>query len=185
VNPYTPGDPWREISHFGSSPATAQTFVQDHGDKLYRRSLYTYWKRTMPPPNMASFDAPNREVCVVDRATTNTPLQALVLLNDVQFVEAARAFAERALALAGDDARRLEWAFREATSRAPDEREMQVLLRALTRERAEFAADPASANALLSHGESPRNQEIAPEEHAAWTQVAALILNLSEIVTRN
>jgi hypothetical protein len=185
VNPYTPGDPWREISHFGSSPATAQTFVQDHGDKLYRRSLYTYWKRTMPPPNMASFDAPNREVCVVDRATTNTPLQALVLLNDVQFVEAARAFAERALALGGDDERRLEWAFREATSRAPDEREMDVLSRALARERAEFAADRASADALLAHGESPRNASIAPEEHAAWTQVAALILNLSEIVTRN
>ncbi|MFZ9914293.1 MAG: PSD1 and planctomycete cytochrome C domain-containing protein, partial [Phycisphaerales bacterium] len=106
VNPYTPGDPWREISHFGSSPATAQAFIQDHGEKLYRRSLYTYWKRTMPPPNMASFDAPNRETCVVDRANTNTPLQALVLLNDVQFVEAARAFAERIMRRQGDDGAR-------------------------------------------------------------------------------
>jgi len=185
VNPYTPGDPWREVSHFGSSPATAQSFLQDHGEKLYRRSLYTYWKRTMPPANMASFDAPNREVCVVDRATTNTPLQALVLLNDVQFVEAARAFAERALVLSGDDARRLEWAFREATSRVPDEREKLVLARALARERAKFAQDSAAAAALLSHGESPRNEQFAIEEHAAWTQVAALILNLSEIVTRN
>ena len=86
---------WREISHYGSTPATSQTFVQDHGEKLYRRSLYTYWKRTVPPPNMAAFDAPNRETCVVARPTTTTPLQALVLLNDVQFVEAARAFAER------------------------------------------------------------------------------------------
>jgi hypothetical protein len=147
--------------------------------------MYTYWKRTMPPANMASFDAPNREVCVVDRATTNTPLQALVLLNDVQFVEAARAFAERILALSGSDERRLEWAFREATSRAPDGRELAVLARALARERAAFAADPAAAERLLSQGESPRDPALAPVEHAAWAQVAALILNLSEVVTRN
>ncbi len=88
VNPYTPGNLWREISHYGSTPATAQTFEQDHGEKLYRRSLYTYWKRTVPPPNMVAFDAPNREICIVARPTTTTPLQALVLLNDVQFVEA-------------------------------------------------------------------------------------------------
>ena len=71
VNPYTPGDLWREISHYGSTPATAQTFVQDHGEKLYRRSLYTYWKRTAPPPNMVAFDAPNRETCVVARPSDN------------------------------------------------------------------------------------------------------------------
>ena len=94
MNPYTPGNLWREISHYGSSPATAQTFEQDHGEKLYRRSLYTYWKRTSPPPNMPAFDAPNREICTITRPSTTTPLQALVLLNDVQFVEAARAFAD-------------------------------------------------------------------------------------------
>jgi len=185
VNPYTPGDPWREVSHFGSSPATAQSFIQDHGEKLYRRSMYTYWKRTMPPPNMATFDAPNRETCVVDRAITNTPLQALVLLNDVQFVEAARAFAERALTMSGDDAKRLAWAFREATSRMPDAQEEKVLARALARERAVFKADPDAAVALLAQGESPRNVALDAVEHAAWTQVAALILNLSEAVTRN
>src|SRR5204863_1082168 len=92
VNPYAPGDLWREISHYGSTPATAQAFVQDHGEKLYRRSLYTFWKRTVPPPNMVAFDAPNRETCIVARPTTTTPLQALVLLNDVQYVEASRAF---------------------------------------------------------------------------------------------
>src|SRR5204863_1692438 len=86
VNPYTPGDLWREISHYGSTPATAQTFVQDHGEKLYRRSLYTYWKRTVPPPNMVTFEAPNREICTIYRASTTTPLQALVLLNDVQYI---------------------------------------------------------------------------------------------------
>ena len=116
---------WREISHYGSTPATAQTFVQDHGEKLYRRSLYTYWKRTVPPPNMAAFDAPNRETCVVARPTTTTPLQALVLLNDVQFVEAARAFAERIVSHAGDDAARLRWAFEECVSRPPTDAELR------------------------------------------------------------
>ena len=97
VNPYQPEGLWREVSHYGSSPATAQVFVQDHGEKLYRRSMYTYWKRTVPPPNMQTFDAPNREVCLVSRARTNTPLQSLVLLNDVQFVEASRNYAERVM----------------------------------------------------------------------------------------
>ena len=184
VNPYTPGDPWREISHFGSSPATAQAFVQDHGEKLWRRSLYTYWKRTLPPPNMALFDAPNREVCVVDRAATNTPLQALVLLNDVTFVEAGRAFAERIVQRAADDDARLRWAFCEATSRAPAGEDLAVLRRALHRERARYAGDPTAAARLLAHGEAPRTTAIAPAEHAAWTQVATLLLNLNDAVTK-
>jgi hypothetical protein len=185
VNPYTPGDPWREISHYGSSGATAQTFVQDHGEKLYRRSMYTYWKRTLPPPNMAIFDAPNRELCTFERAATNTPLQALVLLNDVQFVEAARAFAERMIAHRGDDAADLAWGFTEATTRPPTAAEVAVLANALARERARFASDAAAAAALLAHGESPRDERIPAAEHAAWAQVAATILNLSEAVTRN
>ena len=186
VNPYTPGDPWREISHYGSSPATAQAFVQDHGDKLYRRSMYTYWKRTLPPPNMALFDAPNREICTFDRASTNTPLQALVMLNDEQFVEAARAFAERILRHEGGDAQKLVWAFAEATSRTPKPAEAEVLATALARERSYFAMNPAAADELLSHGESPRDASLAPApEHAAWAQVAALLLNLSETVTRD
>ena len=110
--------------------------MQDHGEKLYRRSLYTYWKRTVPPPNMVAFDAPNREICTVARPSTTTPLQALVLLNDVQFVEAARAFAERMLKQPGDDAARLRWAFEECISRPPTDAELAVLTKALTRERA-------------------------------------------------
>jgi uncharacterized protein DUF1553/uncharacterized protein DUF1549/cytochrome c len=185
VNPYTPGDPWREISHYGSSPATAQTFHQDHGEKLYRRSLYTFWKRTLPPPSLALFDAPNREVCTFERASTNTPLQALVLLNDVQFVEAARAFAERILHRTGDDEGRLAWAFAEATARAPRPAEMAVLARALAREREHFAEDTRAAEEFLRQGESPRDASLPVAEHAAWSQVAALLLNLSETVTRN
>jgi hypothetical protein len=185
VNPYTPGDPWREISHFGSSPATAQSFVQDHGDKLYRRSLYTFWKRTLPPPSLALFDAPNRETCTFERASTNTPLQALVLLNDVQFVEAARGFAERILQRPGDDEERIVWAFTSATARVPDEREVGVLARALERERTHYTADESAAFELLSLGESLRDESIPVAEHAAWTRVAALLLNLSETVTKN
>ncbi len=185
VNPYTPGDPWREISHYGSTPATAQTFVQDHGEKLYRRSLYTYWKRTVPPPNMAAFDAPNREVCVVSRPSTNTPLQALVLLNDTQYVEASRAFAERILAQPGDDAAKMRWAFEEALSRLPGDAESAVLQGALARERARYSAHPQAATEYLGIGESLRNEKLPAAEHAAWSQVAALLLNLSETITRN
>jgi hypothetical protein len=185
VNPYTPGDLWREVSHYGSTPATAQTFVQDHGEKLYRRSLYTFWKRTVPPPNMAAFDAPNREVCTIARATTTTPLQALVTLNDTQFVEAARAFAGRILAHSGEDAARLHWGFLEVLSRPPSGEELVILQGALARERRRYRADEAAALAYLGVGESPRDPKLPPAEHAAWAQVAAILLNLSETVTRN
>jgi hypothetical protein len=185
VNPYTPGDLWREVSHYGSSPATAQTFVQDHGENLYRRSMYTYWKRTAPPPGMLAFDAPNREVCTVERANTTTPLQALVTLNDPQFVEASRAFAGRILAGPAGDEARLRWAFREVTSRTPQPAERAVLERALQRERRRYAADEPAARRYLSVGESPRNEALPPAEHAAWAQVSALLLNLSEAITRN
>jgi hypothetical protein len=185
VNPYSPGDLWREVSHYGSSPATAQTFVQDHGEKLYRRSLYTYWKRTAAPPNMTAFDAPNREVCTVARGNTTTPLQALVTLNDPQFVEAARALAERTLKHAGDESTKLRWAFAEAISREPSREELSILTGALARERAQYTAKPDNAQRALSVGESFRDLNLPPLEHAAWMQVASLILNLSEAVTRN
>ncbi len=185
VNPYSPGDLWREISHYGSTPARAQAFVQDHGEKLYRRSLYTFWKRTAPPPNMTIFDAPNRETCVVARPATTTPLQALVLLNDVQFVEAARAFAQRMLHRSASDHDRLAWGFIEATSRPPNDSELKVLSAALSRERKRYAANEQFARDLLAAGESPRDEQLSMPEHAAWAQVAALILNLSETVTRN
>jgi Protein of unknown function (DUF1553) len=185
VNPYTPGDPWREISHYGSTPATAQSFEQDHGEKLYRRSLYTYWKRTSPPPDMAAFDAPNREVCTVTRPVTNTPLQALALLNSTQYVEAWRALAERMLAQPGDDNARLAWAYREVLGRPASPQELAVAAKALGRERAHFTAHPAEAEKLLLAGESPRNAALPAVEHAAWTQAASLLLNLSETITQH
>ena len=185
VNPYSPFDLWREVSHYGSSPATSQVFVQDHGEKLYRRSMYTYWKRTAPPANMITFDAPNREVCVISRSNTTTPLQALVTLNDVQFVEAARGFAERIIRHAADDSARIRWAFLEAVSRPPSEKELALVVKALARERTRYAADPGRAAKVLSPGESARDATIPAAEHAAWMQIATLLLNLSETVTRN
>ena len=185
VNPYSPFDLWREVSHYGSTPATAQIFVQDHGEKLYRRSLYTYWKRTAPPANMVAFDAPNREVCTVTRGNTSTPLQALVTLNDTQFVEASRALGERLAKRGGNDAAKLRWAFLEVVSREPTAQELTVVTKTLARERARYAGDAARSVTVLSVGESPRDAQIPAGEHAAWMQVATLLLNLSEAVTRN
>ncbi|MDP1564059.1 MAG: PSD1 and planctomycete cytochrome C domain-containing protein [Pirellulaceae bacterium] len=185
VNPYTPGDPWREVSHYGSTPATSQIFVQEHGEKLYRRSLYTYWKRTAPPTNLTAFDAPNREVCVVARPMTTTPLQSLVLLNDVQFVEASRVFAERILKHATDDRQRIEWAVWQALGRAPEDWEVTRLFESLEAQREHYRQDPEAAKSLLGNGESRRDLELEVTEHAAWSMVASLILNLSETITRH
>jgi hypothetical protein len=134
---------------------------------------------------MLAFDAPNREICTVARASTTTPLQALVTLNDPQFVEAARAFAERMLKQSGNESAKLRWGFLEATSRQPEPAELGVLQNALKRERKRYAASPRDAEAFLRAGESPRDPKLPPVEHAAWTEVATLLLNLSETVTRN
>ena len=185
VKPYQPPGLWREVSHFGSSPATSQVFVQDHGEKLYRRSMYTYWKRTVPPPSMVSFDAPNRELCTLQRAITNTPLQALVLLNDPQFVEASRALGERIMQQdLPDIASRIAFAFKLATSREPTTEELAILSKAYQRAVGEFRAQPELAMEYLAVGESDRDSKIDPVEHAAWASVASMILNLSETVTK-
>lgn len=186
VNPYQPAGLWKEISHYGSTPATAQVFVQDHADKLYRRSLYTYWKRTAPPPSMLMFDAPTREVCTVMREVTNTPLQALVLLNDPQFVEASRAFAERVLLeVSGDRDARLRFAYQEMTGRVPDRAILTILRNRLEDERVTFGRDRDRAEQYVSIGESSRSELLDAREHAAWTTVASLLLNLSETITRD
>jgi hypothetical protein len=185
VNPYTPFDLWREVSHYGSTPATAQIFVQDHGNKLYRRSLYTYWKRTAPPPNLVAFDAPNREICTVTRGNTTTPLQALVTLNDVQFTEAARIFAAKILQQKLTDEARLTWAFTEVLSRAPQPHELKVLQHTWSRELQRYQQDPARARTVLNLGEAPQDSHLDPIAQAAWMQVATLLFNLSETIIRN
>ncbi|MFK7845654.1 MAG: PSD1 and planctomycete cytochrome C domain-containing protein [Rhodothermales bacterium] len=186
VNPYQPAGLWKEVSHYGSTGATAQVFVQDHGEKLYRRSLYTYWKRTLPPPAMMTFDAPNREVCTITREVTNTPMQALVLLNDPQFVEASRHFAQRILhATLSDDEARLRMAFETILSRPPDRQELKILKGRLADERAYYKQSPESAVEYLHVGDSAPDPNLPVEEFAAWTTVASMIFNLSEAVTRS
>ena len=185
VRPYQPDGLWREMSHFGSTPATEQVYVQDSGDKLYRRSLYTIWKRTVPPPTMLAFDAPSRELCTPRRGRTNTPLQALVLLNETGFVEAARHLAQRMLKEGGNYlATRIDFGFELATSRKPTAKERDVLMATFTREYKRFAVDHEAANKLIAIGESPRDEDLDAAEHAAWTIVASVLLNLSETVTK-
>ncbi|MFK7909969.1 MAG: PSD1 and planctomycete cytochrome C domain-containing protein [Akkermansiaceae bacterium] len=185
VRTYHPGDLWRQVSHYGSSPATAQTYHRDHGEKLYRRSIYTYWKRTLPPPSMAVFDAPNREICTVGRGSTNTPLQAFILLNSPQFIEASRVLATHILKQDHpSDRARLIAAFTQVTGRVPLDEETSLLENSLAKELAKYKADPAAAAQLLSVGDRPRSSLPIPQ-HAAWTNVCQLLFNLSETVTRH
>ncbi|HMF13022.1 MAG TPA: PSD1 and planctomycete cytochrome C domain-containing protein, partial [Gemmataceae bacterium] len=143
VSPYQPAGLWEELmSRSDGKNWTAQTYTQDHGRDLYRRTMYTFWKRTCPPPTLATFDAPDRETCTVRRARTNTPLQALVLLNDPTYVEASRKLAERIVAEAKSVDDRLVLAFRLATARMPSERELAVLRRIFEIQLAENRRDP-------------------------------------------
>lgn len=182
VKPYQPAGLWKPVGFGGSNTST---FVQDKGDKLFRRSMYTFWKRTVPPPSMATFDAPDRETCQVRRARTNTPLQALVLMNDVQYVEAARKFAERVMTERGSNVdERVTFAFRSVLNRRPNSTELQSLTNLFEEYLNQFKSDPESATKLLAAGESPRNDQLAPAELAAWSMVTHLLLNLSETVTK-
>ncbi len=185
VNPYQPGDLWGELSQReDSANFTAQFFVQDHGADLYRRSMYTFWKRTSPPPQMSTLDAPDREVCTVRRPRTNTPLQALVLMNDPTYIEASRKFAERLMLAGRDDGERLALAFRTATGRAANERELAVLRGIYDAQLARFRADATAAADLMAVGEAPRDERFDVCELAAWTMVASTLLNLDETLTK-
>jgi hypothetical protein len=180
VKPYQPAGLWEDVT-----VERRGRYVADKGDNLYRRSLYTFWKRTCPPPALMSFDAPNREVCVARRATTNTPLQALVLLNDPTYVEAARNLAERMMREgAGTPEKCLAFGFRSATARAPTEAEQRILLKLHQTALARYCADKDAATRLLAVGESPRDKSLDETELAAWTTVASTILNLDETITR-
>jgi hypothetical protein len=183
VLPYQPKGLWEEMA-FGEG-FSAQAYEQSHGKDLYRRGMYTLWKRTVPPASMATFDAPDREKCTARRAQTNTPLQALVLLNDPTYVEASRALAERALREGGaDESSRLRYAFRLATARQPSGKETGVLRSLLRAQRASFQRDRQDAIELLSVGESARDKRLDVAELAAWTTVASVILNLDETITK-
>lgn len=183
VKPPQPGGLWEAVAYTGSNTAK---FTPDTGiEKVHRRSLYTFWKRTSPPPQMNAFDAPSREGCTVRRERTNTPLQALLLLNEKQYVECARNLAERTLTEGGDtQEERITYLFRLATSRRPDMVEMQELVRTLADLRATFSRDVAGAQQLIAVGESKVKSRRDPSELAAWTLLANLILNLDEVITK-
>jgi hypothetical protein len=177
VKVYQPANIWEDAT-FGQIK-----FTQDHGEALYRRSLYIFWRRIVAPTLF--FDVANRQQCTVKAGRTNTPLHALVTLNDVTYVEAARALAERMIKQGGDtDADRLAYGFRLCTARRPNEKEAALLAASLTRFRHEFTADEESAKKLIATGESKPDPNLAAPELAAHTSLALLLLNLDETLTK-
>ena len=183
VRPYQPLGLWKEVGYGGGF--TAQVFTLGEGDELYRRSMYTFWKRTSPPPSMMLFDAPNRENCTVKRSRSNTPLQALTLLNDPQFVEASRFLAERIMKEGGETViERLNHAFELAVARPVTDGEAAVLKDLFETERAGFVAEPERAEKLLAVGQAPADTTLDHVELATWSTVASVILNMDETITK-
>ena len=182
VFPYHPKGLWQEINN---RPGYSRVYKRDIGEKLYRRSLYTFWKRTVPPPSMATFDAPEREFCVVQRSRTNTPLQAFVMLHDPQFVEAARHLAARMMQQDGlSTADRIGFGFEACVSRRPNAAELAVLMQMFKERLKQYRVNRQAAERLLAVGESPRDGTLNLAEHAAFTTIARMLLNLSEFITK-
>ncbi|MBL9152889.1 MAG: PSD1 domain-containing protein [Verrucomicrobiales bacterium] len=182
VRPYMPEGVWDETSRYGD----LRGYQADTGDGLYRRTLYTIWKRTGAPPTLLLFDAPTREVCTPKRSRTNTPLQALALLNETTYVEAARALAQRMIREGGATAAdRLAAGYRLATARRPDAATLQLLVQGYERRLTTFRAAPDSARAYISHGASRPDPALDPAELAAYTVSASILLNLDRVVTRD
>jgi hypothetical protein len=179
VYPYQPAGIWRDLNSY-------EDYVQGHGDDLYRRSLYTFWKRTIPPPTMVNFDASSRESCVVRTGLTNTPLQALDLMNNIQYIEVARVLAQHMMQQGGATPEaRIAHAFRRATARLPKPREAQVLRDAFNEQLAAFQRKPADALKYVAQGEYARDARLDVPELAAYTSVASLILNMSQTITKD
>jgi hypothetical protein len=181
VRPYQPAGLWKVVAITGSNTAN---FKQDTGDALYRRSLYTFWKRTSPPPSMAAFNAPTREQCTVRRERTNTPLQALVLMNDPQFVEAARHLAERALKRNSDDQARATWMLTTVLSHPERAADVTDVLSAARDFRAIFTETPDAAKELINTGDSTPDPSLEPTELATWTLVANTLMNRDDFINK-
>jgi hypothetical protein len=180
VKPYQPEGYWQYLNF------PVREYHPDHGEAQHRRGMYTYWQRTLPHPSLIAFDAPSREECTAERPRSSTPLQALVLLNDPTYVEAARAFAERIMKEGGSSVSdRLHHAYRFALSRDMQESEAKVLMALFEKHLNEYRADKPAAVKFLAVGEKPIPKEMDPDELAAWTSVARTILNLHEVITRN
>jgi hypothetical protein len=182
VRPPQPSGLWEAVAFNGSNTGI---FKADTGhEKIHRRSMYTFWKRTAHPPQMGTLDAPSREACIVRRERTNTPLQALMMMNEQLFVEASRGLAERTLKAAPDTDARLRYLLRSVTARAPDDAELTILEGALQEHLAKFRADPKATQALIRAGSLPPNPAYNGEELAAWTMLGNLVLNLDEVINR-
>jgi hypothetical protein len=182
VKPYQPEGLWQEVAMLQSN---TRAYEQGSGEDLWRRSLYTYWKRAVPPPSLLTFDAPTREFCTTRRMSTNTPLQALVLWNDPQFVEAARAAAARVLSEPGTDAARMRTLFLRATAHEPRAGLLDRLLEDLELYRARFARSADDAMKLVAVGEHPAGRSMEPAELAAWTMVANAILASDPVIVKD
>jgi hypothetical protein len=179
AKPYQPDGYYRHLNF------PARKYAHHADARQWRRGVYVHWQRQYLHPMLKAFDAPTREECTAQRPRSNTPLAALVLLNDPTFTEAARAFAQRTLDTKGDDAAKVAFAFREATSRKPDDFERDVLLKLLAQNRDRYASDPQAAGSLVHVGLTQVKKDSDPVELAAWTQVCRAILNLGEVITRN
>jgi hypothetical protein len=180
VKPYQPAGYW-EFLNFPK-----REYPQDKGEKIYRRGMYTWWQRMFLNPSLLNFDAPAHEECTAERTRSNTPQQALTLMNDPTYVEAARVFAARIMRECnGDVGTRVTWAFKQALSRDPSPQELPVLTTLFENQRKRYATDAVSADALTSVGESPIAEGLPTVDLAAWTSVARTILNLHETITRN
>jgi len=177
VHPYQPAGLWKEVEKRG-------TYQQSKGKSLYRRTLYTAIRRTVVTPELVLFDMPSREVCTVRRSRTNTPLQALALMNNVTYVEASKKLAERMMARGSTPAERIAWGFRCATLRRARQAELDVLLGGYKRRLAVYRKDPTRAAALLNQGESHVSDAYDKAELAAMTTVASILLNLDEIINK-
>jgi hypothetical protein len=181
VRPYMPEGVWDETSRYGD----LRGYKHEAGDGLFRRTLYTIWKRSAGPPSVALFDGPNRDVCTVKRGRTNTPTQALALLNEITFVEAARVFATRILQEGGASPEsRFTWAMQQSLARTPTATELNILVAGLARRQAEFDAAPDKATTLIAYGETDAAATHSPAELAAWTMMANVLMNMDEFVTR-
>jgi len=180
VKPYAPAQLWAD-NRFGN----LAKYVEDKGDSLYRRSLYTFWKRTATPPNLTMFDMPSREYCIIKRSRTNTPLQALTLLNDPTFLEAARVLGQHMITDGGTTPeQRVAWGFRRATGRLPAAAECKILTDGIEPLRTHYQQDGKAAADLLSLGATPRPPQLEAAELAAYTMTASVILNLDEMVNK-
>jgi hypothetical protein len=182
VKPYQPGDIWNIV---GLPGGDTREYVQSEGENLFRRSLYTFWKRMAPPPNLEAFNAPSREVCTVQRERTNTPLQALVSLNDPMFIEAARKLAEQALVQSdGEDKHVLSFIAAQTLGRPFSDLELEVLLEDKQVFLEHYRATPEDALALIAIGTSPVDEHCDKSLLAAWTMVCNQVLNLDEVLNK-